>query len=299
MSGFQESLEAWIRQACLIEVRSIKPGNVSPAAAFADASVADFERSAAEIAPILAHVSQTTIGSSILQAVSGTQQLVGHNTNLGIVLLLAPMAAVPADCRLQDGIREVLQNLTVDDAGFVYEAIRVASPGGLGQADHQDVTAPPTLNLLGCMQLSADRDQIAAQYAHNYRDVLDVGLRLLQSTESWVSHTESRMAWLAVSLMAEFGDSLIRRKCGVEMSVAVQQRAQSLLAAGWPFVADSVAAYNSFDEFLRADGNRRNPGATADMIAAIIFAALRESICVADASESQLIFLDRSHVRNL
>ena len=32
---------------------------------------------------------------------------------------------------------------------------------------------------------------------------------------------------------------------------------------------------NEFDRWLRADGNRRNPGTTADLVAASLFAAFR------------------------
>lgn len=299
MSCFQRQLEAWIRQACLIEVRSLKPGNVSPAAAFEDASIQDFEHSAKIVAPILADFTSKSVGQSILQAVSATIQAVGHNTNLGIVLLLAPLSRIPAGSEIQHGIGKVLQALSIDDSVAVYEAIRIASPGGLGQARDQDVNAPPSLNLLQCMKLAADRDQIAAQYANGYHDVLDIGRKLLLSTQSWTNHTDLRLAWLAVSLMAEFGDSLIRRKCGDEMASDVRQRASHLLHAGWPFSSETAEQYASFDEFLRADGNQRNPGATADMIAAIVFAALRDGYCAADASESQLVFLEHVHVRSL
>ena len=274
----------------MIEVRSLKPGNVSPAAAFDDASVLDFEHSANIIAPILADTNGPSVGPTILAAVSATVAAVGHNTNLGIVLLLAPLARVPAEHDLPHGIGAMLQALSIDDSIAVYEAIRIASPGGLGQAADQDVNAPPSINLLECMQLAADRDQIAAQYANGYRDVLDTGLKLLLSTARWTTHTELRLAWLAVSLMATFGDSLIHRKCGEQLATEVRQRAQDLLSAGWPFDADTVEQYANFDQFLRANGHQRNPGATADIIAAIVFAALRDGLCVADVSESYVLF---------
>ena len=290
MAGFHSQLEDWIRQACLLEVRSPKPGNVSPADSFEDASAVDFERSAAIIAPILGSHTADSVGTRILQAVSATRDAVGHNTNLGIVLLLTPLACVSADTNLQSGICTVLQNLTIDDAALVYEAIRVAAPGGLGRSNAQDVHEWPTVNLLQCMRLAAERDQIAAQYANNYADVFGTGLGLLQQTKSWDRHTDKRLAWVALSLISHCGDSLIARKCGAEIAAETQVRAGRVLQADWPFAAAATEMYESFDQFLRADGNRRNPGTTADMIAAIIFAALRDGICVANASETQLVF---------
>jgi triphosphoribosyl-dephospho-CoA synthase len=79
-----------------------------------------------------------------------------------------------------------------------------------------------------------------------------------------------------VRFLAEFGDSLIARKCGSQMSDLVQRKARDLLRSGWPQRQDSSAELENLDAFLRADGNRRNPGTTADFIAAIIFAGLRD-----------------------
>ena len=300
MSASTAHLESCIRQACLIECRSIKPGNVSPHYSFDDASVSDFEQSAQIIAPILANTVHAGVGQTILDAVSATRAAVSHNTNLGIVLLLAPLAKVEPASSLRTGIGAVLDDLTTDDAIAVYEAIRTAKPGGLGDAKQQDVAQVPTMNLKQCMALAADRDLIAAQYVNDFDNVLEDGITLLQQTAKWETHHEYRIAWVAVSLIAKFGDTLIRRKCGDDIETVVRQRAQKMLNTGWPSknAAKDTAAtttgetFRSFDEFLRADGNRRNPGTTADMIAAIIFAALRDGICTADADQSHLIFSD-------
>ncbi len=295
MSTPVKQLESLIRKACLIEVRSIKPGNVSPSASFANASAADFERSANAIAPILANAAEDStigVGKAVLEAVSATSQAVGHNTNLGIILLLTPLARVTAEATLRNGIAEVLDNLTVEDATAVYRAIRIAKPGGLGEAVDQDVAGSPNTDLRTCMALAADRDLIAAQYVNNFENVLKDGVELLQQTANWKVDQEYRLAWVAVSLIAKFGDTLIRRKCGSEMDNTVRGMAQELLDSDWPFAKVTQKAYATFDEFLRADRNQRNPGTTADMIAAIVFAVLREGICTTDVDETRLIFPD-------
>lgn len=286
----ESQLESWIRQACLIEVRSAKPGNVSPRDSFEDANACDFEQSARTIAPILANTHSTEFGASVLAAITATRKAVGHNTNLGIVLLLTPLVRVPSEISLSDGIAPVLDALTVADAEAVYQAIRVAAPGGLGDASDQDTSETPTVTLRQCMSLAADRDLIAAQYANGFEDVLGTGLNLLRTAGEWKTRPDCRLAWIAVSLMAAFGDSLIQRKCGLEVDATVRRQAAEVLHGGWPFESRGEDLYGSFDQFLRADGNRRNPGTTADMIAAIAFAALRDGLCVTDADESQLVF---------
>ncbi len=255
---------------------SPKPGNVAPGQKFADASIDDFLRSARAIAPVLAAAGERTLGETILKAVQATRRVVNHNTNLGIILLLSPLSMVPPDRSLSLGISEVLNATTVADSRLVYEAIRMSQPAGLGEAGEQDLYAEPTLNLLECMRLAADRDMIAAQYANGFQQVLSCGQDGLREGAAISVSQPEQISWLAVRLLAEFGDSLIARKCGQQMSNVVREKAQQLLDSGWPIQHHAAPRFADFDAFLREDGNRRNPGTTADLIAAILFTALRE-----------------------
>lgn len=265
-----------------MEVLSPKPGNVSPGTEFADASVADFVKSAHAIAPILATAYERPLGATVLEAIRATRNVVKHNTNLGIVLLLAPLAAVSRDQSLQNGISAVLNSTTMEDSRLVYEAIRLAQPSGLGEAAAQDLHDEPTLNLLECMKLAAHRDMIAAQYANGFHDVLNTGKNFQLECRQLPITQSQQISLLAVRLLAKFGDSLIARKCGVEMSNVVREKACLLLDSGWPMQHDTAEQYAAFDSFLRVDGNQRNPGTTADLVAAILFAALREGRMTAD-----------------
>ena len=297
MSTWNSKLEQWVRLSCVAEVSALKPGNVSPLQQFDDVSISDFVRSADAIAPIISRVnpmggaSRLEIGEAIFRAVQATQAAVHTNTNLGIVLLLTPLVAVPADCLLVDGIEPVLNRLTIHDAVLVYEAINFAAPGGLGNVSEADVAEPPSMDLRSCMRLAADRDLIAAQYSNGFQNVLGDGLSLLREACGWKSHSDCRLGWLALNLMAEFGDSLILRKCGRGMFRETSRKARAVLDAGWPFADGSQQVYRDFDDFLRADGNRRNPGTTADIIAAIVFAAVRDAVCFVDDGSTELKFL--------
>ena len=275
-SHWSQQVSRWVQVACQREVRSPKPGNVCPGNEFADATVADFLASADAIAAVMAMASERPLGTTILECVEATRRVVGHNTNLGIVLLIAPLAAVPVGQTLTDGIGAVLNATTVDDSIAAYEAIRRAQPAGLGEVKDQDLLQSPTQNLVECMRLAADRDLIAAQYANGFRQVLGSGLEWLAEAQQAIESSSQQITWLAVRFLAEFGDSLIARKCGLPMSDLVQQKARELLRSGWPQRSGSSADLADLDVFLRADGNRRNPGTTADFIAAVIFAGLRE-----------------------
>ena len=209
------------------------------------------------------------------EAIRATRERVGTNTNLGIALMIAPLAAVPLDRSLGVGIAEVLKALTPMDAALVYEAIGLAQPGGMGKVADGDVTAAPPLDLLWAMEQAADRDWIARQYCTGFRDLLGTAVSILVEwlpTASW----EVRVVRLHLELMSQWPDSLIARKCGMELAVESSRRSRAVLDAGWPNTSSGEAACLEFDHWLRADGHRRNPGTTADAVAATLFAALRD-----------------------
>ena len=260
--------------ACAWEVLARKAGNVCPGREFPDLTVDDFLNSAKAIAPVLDRAPMHPLGVTILRCIEATRQVVNTNTNLGIVLLLAPLASVPLDEPLKPGLARVLNQTTIDDSRNVYAAIRLARPGGLGKVKDQDVTEEPTLALRDVMALAKERDLIAAQYTTNFAitvDVIQVGLARLVKERG---NLEQAIIEMHLCLLHRYGDDLIRRKLGENTGIspaAVNQIANGLNTAA------GRKAFLAFDEFLRSDGHARNPGTTADMIAAGLFVALRES----------------------
>ena len=271
-----QTLAEQLRAACLLEATARKPGNVHPETSFPDLTYADFVRSAEAAAPVLARAEELGVGRTIFEAVAATRQAAPSNTNLGMILLLAPLAAIPAGTSLCDGIGTVLRTLTVEDAVWAYRGIRLAQPGGMGEQSEQDLTAEPTVTLREAMALAADRDLIASQYITNFSVVLTTGFPLLCREASFEERWEEALISLQLHLMAEYPDSLIARTCGVETALEARLRAQQVLTEGWPGRSGSAKTLHDFDQWLRADGHRRNPGTTADLIAASLFAALRD-----------------------
>lgn len=264
-----------ISTACLWEATAKKAGNVHPAAHFADLTYMDFVRSAIAIGPVLAEAPGRPLGMSILRAIQATRHVVTSNTNLGIVLLLAPLASVPEGLELANGVEQVLARTTVADAEHVYEAIRLAVPGGLGEANEQDVREQPTQTLRAVMALAADRDLIARQYTNGFADIFRVGVPALREAVATLP-LEQAIQQTQLQWLAEFPDSLIARKMGRSAADAVQQQARAVLQAGGMHTDAGRNAYAQFDRFLRNDGHRYNPGTTADMMTACLYIALRQ-----------------------
>lgn len=261
--------------ACILEVSARKPGNVHPERGFADAHFLDFLLSAAVIGPALDQARTTGVGAAVLEAVEATRRVVATNTNLGMILLFAPMAAVPDDRDLRTGLETVLQATTIHDASLVYRAIRRAQPGGLGAAPDQDVADEPTVTLVDAMRLAASRDLVAYQYTHGYADVFELALPALRTTLV-ANPLETAIVAAFLTVLARKPDSLIARKRGLVEAREAARRAAEVLDAGGPQSESGRSKLASLDDWLRAEGHSRNPGATADLIAAALFAALRD-----------------------
>jgi triphosphoribosyl-dephospho-CoA synthase len=253
--------------------------NVHRGADFEDLTLHDFLVSAVAIAPAIDGAPIAGIGLTVLEAITATRQLVSTNTNLGIVLLVAPLAAVTRERPLTTpAVHDVLAALTSDDARCVYEAIRLAQPGGLGKVQEMDVADQPPQDLLAAMRAAADRDLVARQYVEDFRLVLDDAMpRLVAGCQRGWTLTDA-IIHTHLDLVSRHGDSLIARKCGPAVAEQTAAMAGQVLDAGGPGDESYLNALADFDFWLRANGHRRNPGTTADLIAAGLFAALRDGL---------------------
>jgi triphosphoribosyl-dephospho-CoA synthase len=264
--------------ACIWEATARKPGNVHRYQDFADVGLVDFLASAVAITPVLDQAADRPVGETVLAAVQATRRLVTTNTNLGIILLLSPLAAAPAGGDLRTGLERILAGLTVDDSRLVYQAIRLAQPGGLDHVSEQDISAEPTLPLREIMALAADRDLIALQYFNGFREVFEEGIPALILGLEKTRCLENAIIWTHMQLLSRHPDSLIARKRGQAEAEEVSRMAHAVMDAGWPDSAPSRQALFDLDAWLRAQGHDRNPGTTADLVTASLFAALRLGI---------------------
>ena len=272
--------------ACLLEVTAPKPGNVSTASAFRDTSYYDYLASAAAIGHPLGTVHTRPLGDTIHLAVQATRRWTTSNTNLGIILLLAPLARAAArgcaelatDTIHPDGLRgslaRVLSETTVDDARAVYAAIRLASPGGLGSAPEQDVASDPTVTLTEAMRLAADRDGIAHEYATDFLTTFQVAVpALLAARQSGLDWNDA-IVETYVTLLATSPDTHIVRRAGAARATEVSRQARGVLFRGGVRTVDGRGAIAQLDRQLRDANNIANPGTTADLTAAGIFVVL-------------------------
>jgi triphosphoribosyl-dephospho-CoA synthase len=279
--------------ACLLEASAPKPGNVSPGRHFADARYEDFLASAIAIREPLSGVGARPLGATIRLAVEATSRWTRSNTNLGIVLLVAPIArAALAENRLpgrpgerdgsdpafftalRDRMVRVLDATTVDDAREAYAAIRLAAPGGLGRAAAQDVSCDPTLTLVDVMRLAADRDGIAREYATAFDATFGIAVPALRHARAESLSWNDAIVETFLTLLAANPDTHVARRGGTALATEISRRARTVLMAGGVRSRPGRLAIDEMDGELRDAQNVGNPGTTADLTAAAIFVVL-------------------------
>ena len=229
-------------------------------------------RSALALGPAFARprARARSVGQLIADGVDATARVVGTNTNLGIVLMFAPLvraeATRPAGETLQAATERTLLQLDVDDATAAFAAIARASPGGLGEAPEHDVRAPARVSLREAMASAAHRDSIASEYESGYAIVFGSALPTLAEELRTGAPTLDAIVSLHLRLLAARPDTLIARKAGAAAAQRVTEAAHEVLEGG-----RSLA---DFDASLRGPDHRLNPGTTADLVAATLLAAL-------------------------
>ena len=267
--------------ACLLEVSAPKPGNVSPGRDFHDTRYEDFLASAVAMGPAMAAAGERPVGATIRSAVEATSHWTRSNTNLGMVLLLAPLARAARAARtgggaLRQRLSTVLAETTVEDAVQAYTAIRLARPGGLGRAAEEDVSAPPTVTLREAMALAADRDAVAREYATDFQLTFEVGAPALRAARHAGLCWPDATVECYLDLLARRPDTHIARKLGPAEAERVSARAAAVRRAGGTRTPEGRAEIAAFDQELRDARNTRNPGTTADLTCAALFVVILE-----------------------
>lgn len=308
-------LSSLVTAACVLEASTPKPGNVSPGRPFRDMTYEDFVASAVAIGPPLGDAGERSLGETILAAVTATRAATQANTNLGIILMLAPLAKAvrrlgddsaarpvantegtrrlgdpatrPQGEQLRTGLAGVLAETTVADARLVYDAIRAADPSGMGKAEQQDLSAEPTVTLREAMALAAGRDLVAREYVTDFALTFDTGVPAIRAARAAGMSWEDTTVSAFLTLLAREPDTLIARKLGSSAAEAVSAAARAILALGDLNSAPAIARLAAFDASLRDAQNSRNPGTTADLTAAALFVALLEAGGTADDPRTQ------------
>ena len=283
----QDQIMALYKEACICDVQAFKPGNVSVYNEGHDMTVDDFILSAEVSSSAIANVAYS-LGEKIYYAVKATREAVACNTNLGIILLAAPLCQAAylqkEGQTLRESLAQVLENTTIADADWAFKAITLAAPGGLGESNEQDVGEVAAVSLVQAMEIASEKDRIAKQYTTIYKDIFEFSI--LRYNDVFVKFDDRAWAASAVftGLLSKFPDSHIERKYGDKYSGWVRKQIitvdDALLDTSTP--EQLIPKLHEVDRMFKDKGI--NPGTTADLTVATVLVILMEALSVRSTS---------------
>lgn len=275
LSQFSDLVALSFWKACVGELTALKPGNVHCYAEGHDLTVQQFIESAYTVAPIIAEPN-LNLGQRILLSVRATNEAVSTNTNLGIVLLCAPLAQAylhPSSNSLRESVQKTISTSDTNEAEMILQSIRIAEPAGLGKIELHDVNKPASTNIGSIMKIAEDWDLIARQYATGFSEVFEIGCPTYQSSLNRFENQEEAVTAVFLHFLANSLDSHIVRQHGTQTATQVMNTAEILCSK---FMNPIVEKYKMQNELLHVDkmwkNKNINPGTCADLSVATLFA---------------------------
>jgi len=256
--------------SCKKDIELIKPGNVNLLSSHKDTKAQDYLDSAILSSKELFNQNYS-LGKRILESVNVTRSQVNVNTNLGIILLCAPVIQSYIDFNnldLREGIKKTLSTTSIKDTHDLCAAINISSPGGLGDSDMYDTASYPNASIKQIMDYSQEYDRISYQYSHNFSDIFDFIIPKLEFLNRRYESLDISLSLLFIEILAKIPDSHISRKFGDKIAKKTSNNAYDLLKIlDREYDPDYLAkALNNLDYEYKKKGI--NPGTTADLLVA-------------------------------
>jgi len=256
--------------ACRKDIEIIKPGNVNIKSPHLDTKAEDYLESSLLSSKEL-FKTDYSLGERILNSIKITRSKVKTNTNLGIILLCAPIIHACIyfnNLTLREGIKKTLSTSTVKDTQDLCMAINISAPGGLGTREIYDTASKPTVSILEIMNHSASYDRISYQYSHDYSDIFDFIIPRLVFLNKKHNSLDISLSLMFMEILAKIPDSHISRKFDDKIAKKTSNNASDLLKIldreySPDYLVDRL---NNLDYEYKKKGI--NPGTTADLLVA-------------------------------
>ena len=256
--------------ACHKDVEVTKPGNVSINSPHHDTTASDYLISSINSGSELFHADYT-LGERVLNSIIATRNETPVNTNLGIIMLCAPIIHALLNYRdlsLKEAIKNTISNADANDTAKICEAINITNPGGLGDAERYDTKSLPAVKLREIMGYSAGYDRISYQYHNDFEDIIDFILPNLEKNMIKYDSNDISISMTFLQILGKIPDSHISRKFGEEIAKKTSNHVNDLLKIQDKECSDDylVKQLNNLDCEYKKKGI--NPGTTADLLVA-------------------------------
>lgn len=267
-----------------------KPGNVHRTRDYDDMVFEDFIISGIVIGDTIREacsdvdVENPKLGKYILQAVRETDRWIKNNTNLGIIMMITPIAVAAAISNsfdeIQDNVKLLMKNTSVDDACDLYDAINIADAGGMGEEDEYDVASDSAkqdlrddgLTMYDVLKISATKDMLGREMTSGMPFIFEKGYPTYHKLVQEKTQNEACVLTF-LEILSQVPDTLISRKYDEDEALKVSMMTRDLLKMRDS--SDFEKQIKDFDDYLYK--NKYNPGTTADLTAASIFVSYLKS----------------------
>ena len=262
--------------ACKLDVFSVKPGNVFHGHPAYGMTHKDFLQSSMACSDVICEQNMD-IGEKILECIRSSMDVVGCNTNLGIILLCVPIVEALYKDKdhkfLQSNLEKVINSINEKQTKNIYKAINLAKAGGMDSKDKFDLNDNKSkdFTLLEAMNFASSYDFIAGEYSNNFDNIINTISVNWRNYFKLMGNGESATTATFLKLISSNPDSLIARKHGLDKAKEVSERFKT--------IADEYCASknpnNLNNQLLLLDSELKiqglNPGTTADVVVASIF----------------------------
>ena len=217
------------------------------------------------------------IGKKILECVKASIDVVGCNTNLGIILLCVPIIeAIYLDKEhkfRQSNLKNVLDGINVKQTKNIYKAINTANAGGMGLKNKFDLknNKTPDFRLMEAMKFASEYDYIAAEYSIYFDNIINNISKNWRKYFKYMNNAECATTATFLQQIATNPDSLIARKHDLNVAKQVSERFKGLAEEYCKLKNPNILNNQLLlmDSELKIQG--LNPGTTADVVVASIF----------------------------
>ncbi|MAW49313.1 MAG: hypothetical protein CMQ85_04345 [Gammaproteobacteria bacterium] len=262
--------------ACKLDVFSIKPGNVFLDHPAYGMTHKDFLQSSMACSDIICE-QNIDIGEKILESVKASIDVVGCNTNLGIILLCSPIVeAIYLDNEhklQQNNLKKVIDRIDLKQTKTIYKAINLANAGGMGLKDKFDLNAKKSsdFTLSEAMNFASSYDYIANEYTNYFNNIINTISLNWRNYFKLMGNAECATTATFLKLISSNPDSLIARKYGLDTAIEVSGKFKALSDEYCELKNPNIINNKLLllDSELKIQG--LNPGTTADVVVASIF----------------------------
>ena len=268
-------LKKQIKFVCDTEIKSLKPGNVHKYSEGHGMNLKDFLKSSLIISKCLTK-NNLDLGKKILISVNEIQNKIKKNTNLGIILMLSPIATIVQEEgviskeELLKKIKSLIKKQNIKNSIPIFKAISLTSPGGLGFSKKHDVNEPPNTNLYKAMEFAKKKDLIARQYCNGFEDIYKIGIPAYKKFYNKWGKVDWALTGVYLTFLKKFNDSHIVRNKGNKIATSIKKEAKKyyFFLKRNKNLTKIKKKLLIFDKKLKS--KKINPGTTADLTVATL-----------------------------